>query len=91
MKNNLSNILTAGVAGVALIKLSSASFLAAVSGEILMGGLAAVAVLGIAISDYARRPRPLTIRTTVARPALPSTKTTAYGVRRCPALVERAA
>jgi hypothetical protein len=88
---NLSNILIAAAAGVALITFSNASFLATVSGEVVMGGLAAVAVLGIAVSDYARRPRPLTVRASVVRPEMSVRKTTVYGVRRCSALVERSA
>lgn len=91
MKNNLSNILVAVIAGVVLITVSNASFLADLSGEVVMSVLAGVALLGIAISDYARRTRPLTIRTNLLRPALvhPCPKSTAYSVRRCSAIVER--
>lgn len=94
MKNTLSILALSAAAGVALVKLSSASFLASVSGELVIGIGASLAIVGLMISDYRRLVRPLTVPARVVRPAAPAARpqrTNAYGIRRQSAIVERAA
>ena len=101
MKNQNSLLfLAAGLAGVAAIALSNVALLAAVSGEIVMAVVTSSALLAFAISDYSRQPKPLGLRTALARPPVtpvpverPAVKrAAAYGIRRAqPALVEHSA
>lgn len=99
MKTNspfTSHILAASVAGAAIVKLGSASFTAAVNGEVVVAIAASVAVLAFAAYDYSRRIESLRVRTSLLRPALPigsGHRAKAYGIAsvRRSAIVERVA
>ncbi|MBI2510624.1 MAG: hypothetical protein HYV96_01480 [Opitutae bacterium] len=92
MKTTLSLILTTATIGSVAAKLSNAAFLAAVPAEIVFAAAASLAIVGITIADYARAIRPLTVKAPLARVALPTgPRTTAYGIRRRSAIVERVA
>jgi len=87
MKTSLkssSQFLAAGIAGVALFKLASASFMTGLP----VGTLAAVGLsagfLGLAAYDYSRRFEPLTLPVRVLRPLMPCTtpRSAAYGTDR---------
>ena len=74
MKNSsksISLILAAGLAGVAFLSVSNASFTAGLSGDAMLAAGLSAAVLGFAINDYSRRIRPLTVTTRLLRPAMP--------------------
>ncbi|HET7536154.1 MAG TPA: hypothetical protein VFJ90_06855 [Candidatus Didemnitutus sp.] len=81
-QKTLSIILAAGAAGVALVALSNASFLATVPADLLIAASAAGAIVGLAIADYSRRIQPLKPLAPVVHPTFPknATRTTAYGV-----------
>lgn len=92
MKTTLSIILAAAAAGSVIAKLSNAAVLATVPGEVVFAAATSLAIVGITIADYARAVRPLTIKAPIARVELPSGKrSSAYGIRRRSAIVERAA
>lgn len=92
MKTTLSIVLAAATVGSVAAKLSNAAFLAAIPGEIVFAAAASLAIVGITIADYARNIRPLTVKAPLARVALATgQRTTAYGIRRRSAIVERVA
>ena len=91
-----SFIALSAAASVALVTLSSASFTAAIRGELVIAGAASLGIVGVMIADYRRYVRPLAASTArIVRPAAPVAtvarpqRTNAYGVRRQSALVER--
>jgi hypothetical protein len=91
-----SSFLALSAAGsIALVALANASFTAALPGEIILGAGASLAIVGLMISDYRRYVRPLAAPARVVRPAAVAAprvqRTTAYGIRRQSAIVERAA
>lgn len=92
--NLISSILAAGAAGVAIAKLGNAQFLATVSGDVVFATALFLGILAFAAYDLARCIRPLKLKGSLLRPTLPRSdapRTTAYGIRRCSAIVERAA
>ncbi|MBA4137143.1 MAG: hypothetical protein C0518_07490 [Opitutus sp.] len=95
MKNTLSILALSATAGAVLMKLSNASFFAAVPGELVIAAGASLAIVGLMIGDYRRFVRPLAVPASVVRPAASSVartqRTNAYGIRRQSAIVERAA
>lgn len=92
MKTTLSVILATATLGSVAAKLANAAFLANVPGEIVFAAAASLAIVGITVADYARNIRPLTVKAPIARVAVPTgQRSTAYGIRRRSAIVERAA
>jgi hypothetical protein len=90
----LSIILAAGLAGVALVALSNASFLASIPADLLLATATAGAIVGLAVADYSRAHQPLKPLASVVRPSFSQNpaRTTAYGIqRREVATVERTA
>ncbi len=83
----ISFLALSAAAGVALAVLANASFLASVRAEYLLAALTVGGIAAIMSADYGRKTRSLAPRAPVLRPQ----RTTAYGVRRQPAIVERAA
>lgn len=76
MKNSLQSIsliLAAGAAGVALFSLANAPFTAALSGDVILGVGASLALLGFAAYDYSRRVRSVSLPVRLLRPNLPAT------------------
>lgn len=96
MKNlkSLSTILAAGAAGVVLAKLGNAGLLARVPGDAIVAAVLFLGILALAAYDLARCITPLKLRDTRLRPTPPvarAPRTTAYGIRRRAAIVERVA
>ncbi len=83
-QKTLSIILAAGLAGVALVALSNASFLASVPAELLISAAVAGAIVGLAVADYSRRLTPLKPMAPVLHPSFPKNpaRTSAYGISR---------
>lgn len=83
-QKTISNILAAGLAGVALVALSNASFLASLPADLLIAAAAAGAIVGLAVADYSRSIQPLKPLAPVLRPSFPKNpaRTTAYGIAR---------
>ena len=70
----LSATIAAGLAGVALVKFGSASFLAGLPGDKLFLVAVGLAVTAFAAYDYSRRHEPLRVKATLTRPTMPSAK-----------------
>ena len=76
MKNStqfISQVLAAGLAGVAFFKLADAPFIAALPGDAILAFAISAAAIGLAIHDYSRRVQPVTVPCRVLRPSLPAT------------------
>jgi len=67
----ISLVLAAGVAGVAVLSLANAPIMAALPGDVVLGVGASIAIFGLAVYDYSRRVRSLTLPIRLLRPALP--------------------
>jgi hypothetical protein len=67
----LSVSLAAGLAGVAAFALANSAFVAALPGDAILGVGSALAMIGFAAADYARRYDPLPLPSNVLRPTLP--------------------
>jgi hypothetical protein len=95
----ISFLALSAAAGVALAVLANAQFLASFPAEYLLAAFAVGGIAAIMSADYGRKARSLAPRATVLRPQLAPAaplvarpqRTTAYGLRRQPAIVERAA
>ncbi|MDB6114670.1 MAG: hypothetical protein JWQ83_1832 [Lacunisphaera sp.] len=68
----LSLILAASAAGVAAFAFASSQYSAGLDGDLILGAGAALAITGLAIFDYSRRPQPLSLPVPVLRPRLPA-------------------
>ena len=68
----ISLVLAAGLAGVAVFSLANAPIMAALPGDVLLGVGASLAIFGLAVYDYSRRARSLTVPVRLLRPNLPA-------------------
>ena len=71
----LSLVLAAGAAGVAGFTFANSQFSAGLDGDAILGAGAALAIIGVAIFDYSRRPQPLSLPAPVLRPRTPAKAT----------------
>jgi len=63
-------VLAAGVAGVAVFSVANAPIMAALRGDVVLGAGASLAIFGLAIFDYSRRARSLTVPARLLRPTV---------------------
>jgi hypothetical protein len=72
--NSIFKILAAVFTGVAFYHLADLSFIANLPGDAILAIAFSAAAIGLAIHDYSRSVRPVTVPCRVVRPSLPAAR-----------------